>query len=66
MSEAIFFHDLLLVSGTVAFIASLGFLRRFLEVGNERCIPIAMDGLRERLRMGTPSVIPDSDTRQAR
>lgn len=49
MSETVFFHTLLLLSGTVAFIASLRFLRRFLELRNERRIPMAMDGLQERL-----------------
>jgi hypothetical protein len=50
MSETVFFHALLLVSGTVAFLASLQFLRRFLELRNERRIPIAMDGVQERLQ----------------
>ena len=49
MSEAVFFQTILLLSGTVAFIASLRFLRRLLELKHERRIPIAMDGLHERL-----------------
>lgn len=49
MSESVFFQTILLLSGTVAFIASLRFLRRLLELKHERRIPIAMGVLNERL-----------------
>lgn len=49
MSETVFFQALLLVCGTAAFLASLRFLRGYLELKHERRVPIASDGLRERL-----------------
>jgi hypothetical protein len=49
MSEATFLEALLLVCGTVAFLGSLRFLYRFLELRNERRVPVAIDGVQERL-----------------
>jgi hypothetical protein len=49
MSESVFFQALMLVSGTVAFLASLRFLGRFLELRHERRMPVAIDGIQERL-----------------
>jgi hypothetical protein len=49
MSESVFFHALMLVSGTVAFLGSLQFLRRYLELKHERRPPIAIDGIQARL-----------------
>lgn|SRR5512140_3962912 len=50
MSEAVFFQALMLISGTVVTLAGLRFYRRVLELRNERRIPIAIDGLLERLQ----------------
>jgi hypothetical protein len=49
MSEAMFFQALTLVCATVAFLGSLRFLRRVLELKHERRIPIAVDGLHQHL-----------------
>jgi hypothetical protein len=53
MSEFAFLRALILVCGTVAFVAALGFLRRilgrFLELKHEQRIPVATDGIHERL-----------------
>jgi hypothetical protein len=49
MSETVFFQALLLVSGTVVVLASLRFYRRVLELKHERRLPIAVDGLQQRL-----------------
>jgi hypothetical protein len=49
MSESMFFQALSLVCATVAFVASVGFLRRYLELRNERRGPIGIEGLQERL-----------------
>jgi hypothetical protein len=49
MSEAVFFSALLLVSGTIITLASLWFAHAYLERKHERRIPIAVDGLQERL-----------------
>jgi len=49
MSEIVFFEALTLVCGTVAFLGSLQFLRRYLELKYERRAPIATDGLQQRL-----------------
>ena len=49
MSEAVFLQALMSVLGTVVFVASLMFIRRYLELRNERRPPIAIDGLQERL-----------------
>jgi hypothetical protein len=49
MSEMVFIEALTMVCGTVAFIGSLWFIRRFLELKHERRAPIAIDGLHERL-----------------
>jgi hypothetical protein len=49
MSETVFFQAILLVSGTIVVLASLWFYRGVLELRHERRIPIAVDGLKERL-----------------
>ena len=49
MSENVFLLAILLVSVTVVVLASLWFYRRVLELKHERRIPIALDGLQERL-----------------
>jgi hypothetical protein len=49
MSEGVFLQAMTLVCGTIAFLGSLRFLRRFLELKHERRIPIAIDGLQEPL-----------------
>jgi hypothetical protein len=49
MSEPVFLDALLIVMGTVAFLASLSFLRRFLESRGQRRQQIDLDGLQERL-----------------
>jgi hypothetical protein len=49
MSETVFFLALLSVSGTVVVLASLRVFRRVLELKHERRIPIAIDGLQQRL-----------------
>lgn len=49
MSETVFLQALMLVCSTTAFVAALRLLRRFLELKHERGVPIAVDGLQERL-----------------
>jgi hypothetical protein len=49
MSEPVFLDALLIVMGTVAFLASLSFLRRFLESRGQRRQQTDLDGLQERL-----------------
>ena len=49
MSEIVFLQAIVLVCGTSAFIASLHFLRRYLELRPKRPAPAAVDGLHERL-----------------
>jgi hypothetical protein len=49
MSEPVFLEALLIVMGTVAFLASLNFLRRYLESKGQRRQQIDLDGLQERL-----------------
>ena len=49
MSEPVFLDALLIVMGTVAFLASLSFLRRFLESRGQRRQQIDLDGLQDRL-----------------
>jgi hypothetical protein len=49
MSEAVFLSALMIVFGTFIAIASLRFFRRVLELKHERRLPIAIDGLQERL-----------------
>jgi len=49
MSEAMFFQALTLVCATVAFLGSLQFLRRYLELKHERRVPVAFDGLQAHL-----------------
>jgi hypothetical protein len=49
MSEMVFIEALTMLFGTVAFVVSLSFIRRYLELKHERRAPIAIDGLTERL-----------------
>lgn len=49
MSEGVFLEALTLICGTVAFLGSLLFLRRYIELRHERRAPIAIDGLQQRL-----------------
>ena len=49
MSEPVFIGAISMVLGTVVILASLRFIRRVLELKHERRIPIAFDGLQERL-----------------
>ena len=49
MSEAMFFQALTLVCATVAFLGSLRFLRRYMELKHERRAPVAVEGLHEHL-----------------
>jgi uncharacterized protein YabN with tetrapyrrole methylase and pyrophosphatase domain len=49
MSEAVFITAISMVLGTVVILASLRFIRRLLELKHERRLPIAFDGLQERL-----------------
>ena len=49
MSEPVFLDALLIVMGTVAFVTSLNFLRRFLESRGQRRQQVDLDGLQERL-----------------
>jgi len=49
MSEMLAFQALTIVCLTVAFVASLRFLGRYLELRRERHVPPAVDGLNQRL-----------------
>ena len=49
MSEGMFFQALSLGCATVVVLGALRFLRRVLELRNERRIPLAVDGLQEHL-----------------
>ncbi len=49
MSEILALQALVFVCGTTAFVASLRFLGRYLELRRERPIPPLADGLSERL-----------------
>jgi hypothetical protein len=49
MSEGVFLQALMLLCGTVAFIASLRFFGRYLELRQERRTPVAIDGLQAHL-----------------
>jgi hypothetical protein len=49
MAESTFLQALALLLGTVAFVAALRFARRFIELKHERPVPIAVDGIQERL-----------------
>ena len=49
MVEMMAFQAVVIVCGTVAFVSSLRFLRRYLELRHERSLPAAADDLRERL-----------------
>jgi hypothetical protein len=49
MSEAVYVQTLMMVLGTIGFLASLKFIRRLLELKHERRIPVAVDGIQERL-----------------
>ena len=49
MSEILAFQAVLFVCGTTAFVASLRFLRRFLELRHERSMHTSKDLLAERI-----------------
>ena len=49
MSEMVFIEALTMACGTVAFLGTLWFVRRYLELKHERHAPIAIDGLQQRL-----------------
>jgi len=49
MSEVLAFQAILFICGTAAFMASLRFLRRFLELRHERSLRKPPEGLSERL-----------------
>ncbi|HLB11226.1 MAG TPA: hypothetical protein VK617_16975 [Gemmatimonadaceae bacterium] len=49
MSEAVFIFALSMVCGSVVLLGAFWFLRRALELKHERRLPIAFDGLQERL-----------------
>src|SRR3954469_16824710 len=49
MNEILAFQALLFVCGTIAFVASLRFANRFLELKQERALRAPSDGLTERL-----------------
>lgn len=49
MSEILALQALVLVCGTTAFVASLRFLRRYLELKHERRVPGSTAGLSDRL-----------------
>jgi hypothetical protein len=49
MSEILAFQAILFVCGTTAFVASLRFLRRYLELRHERSLSAPTMGLPERL-----------------
>jgi hypothetical protein len=50
MSEILAFQAILFVCGTTAFVASLKFVRRFLELRHERALRAPSDDLAERLQ----------------
>jgi hypothetical protein len=49
MSEHTFIEALSMVMATVAFIATAWVVKRFLELRHERRLPMALEGLQERL-----------------
>lgn len=49
MSEILQLQGLVIVCGTAAFVASLRFLYRYLELKHERRVPRHLDGLSERV-----------------
>lgn len=49
MPAAVFLQALMIAFGTVAFLGSLRFIRRLIEIKQERRAPIAIEGLQERL-----------------
>ena len=49
MSEEIFIKTWMLVLGTIAFVATLSFIKRYLELRYEKRPPVAIDGLQHRL-----------------
>ena len=49
MSDIVFLQAIVLVCGTVALVASLRFLRRFLELRHERSLQAPADAFTERL-----------------
>lgn len=49
MSDLLVLQTLVMLCGTTAFVSSLRFLRRYLELKHERRAPNSLDGLSERL-----------------
>jgi hypothetical protein len=49
MSESTFLQAWMIVCGTVAFLGTLRFIRRLIEMRSQRQGPIAIEGLQERL-----------------
>jgi hypothetical protein len=49
MSESVFLAAISLVCGTVIVLGSLRFLRRYLELKHEQRVPLAINGLGDRL-----------------
>jgi hypothetical protein len=49
MSEHVFLQAFSMLLGTIAFVASAWVVRRYLELRQERRVPIALEGLQERL-----------------
>lgn len=49
MTDTTFLQAWLIVCGTIAFLGSLRFLRRYLELRQARQVPMALEGLQERL-----------------
>src|SRR5678816_2571414 len=49
MSEILVLQTVVIVCGTAAFVASLRFVRRYLELKHERRVPTSIDALSERL-----------------
>ena len=49
MSESVFLLALTIIFGTFAFLGSLRFLSRWLDIRQSRRAPIAIEGLQERL-----------------
>lgn len=49
MSETVFLQAWGLVCGTIAFLGVLGFVRRFLEMRHQGRMPVALEGLQDRL-----------------
>ena len=49
MGETVFLETMTIIFGTFAFLGTLRFLRRIIELRHERRTPIALEALQERL-----------------